>query len=391
MQSNALPAVSLLDLKQQYQAIREEVHQAMDRVVASQHFILGPEVEGLEAEVAAYSQAKFGIGVSSGSDALIIALMAVGLQPGDEVITSPYTFFATGGAIARLGGRPVFVDIDPVTFNLDPAKIAAAVTAKTKAIIPVHLYGQMADMDPIMAVAQTHRLAVIEDAAQAIGSEYKGRRAGSIGQLGCFSFFPSKNLGGFGDGGMVTTSDAALAHQLKLLRNHGAEPKYYHKIIGGNFRLDALQAAVLRVKLKYLDQWHAARQRNAATYRRLFAEAGLVLAVEPGSSMKGQAGVSLPPDAGYGRHIYNQFCIRCDRRSELMQALKDRQVSTEIYYPVSLHQQECFRSLGYQTGDFPQSERAAEQSLALPIYPELTEAMLEAVVAGIGAFYRGKA
>ena len=367
-------SVPLLDLKAQYATIRDEVRAAIDRVADSQYFIGGPEVEGLEHEVAEYSQCQFGIGVSSGTDALIVSLMAIGIQGGDEVITTPYSFFATAGCIVRVGARPVFVDIDPATFNIDPAGIAAAITDRTRAIIPVHLYGQMADMDPIMEVANQHGLYVIEDAAQAIGSEYRGRRAGAIGHLGCFSFFPSKNLGGFGDGGMVTSNDPDLAHRVRLLRNHGAEPKYYHKIIGGNFRLDALQAAVLRVKLKYLDDWSAGRQRNAATYRRLFAETGIADLVMP---------VELPDR----RHIYNQFVIRSSRRDAVMARLKEHKIGHEIYYPAPLHLQECFADLGYRAGDLPASERAAHETLALPIYPELTEAMQTGVVAVIAEAY----
>jgi len=367
-------SVPLLDLKAQYATIRDEVRAAIDRVADSQYFIGGPEVEGLEHEVAEYSQCQFGIGVSSGTDALIVSLMAIGIQGGDEVITTPYSFFATAGCIARVGARPVFVDIDPATFNIDPAGIAAAITDRTRAIIPVHLYGQMADMDPIMEVANQHGLYVIEDAAQAIGSEYRGRRAGAIGHLGCFSFFPSKNLGGFGDGGMVTSNDPDLAHRVRLLRNHGAEPKYYHKIIGGNFRLDALQAAVLRVKLKYLDDWSAGRQRNAATYRRLFAETGIADLVMP---------VELPDR----RHIYNQFVIRSSRRDAVMARLKEHKIGHEIYYPAPLHLQECFADLGYRAGDLPASERAAHETLALPIYPELTEAMQTGGVAAIAEAY----
>lgn len=370
--TESITPVPLLDLKAQYGVLRDEIRAAMDRVIESQHFILGPEVEALEHEVAAYSQCRHGIGVSSGTDALLVALMAIDLRPGDEVITTPYTFFATAGSIARLGGRPVFVDIDPRTYNLDPAGIEAAITPRTRAIMPVHLFGQMADMDPIMAIAERHGLMVVEDAAQAIGAEYKGRRAGSIGHLGCFSFFPSKNLGGFGDGGMVTTNDAGLADRVKLLRGHGAKPKYYHRMVGGNFRLDALQAAVLRVKLKYLDEWTAGRQRNAATYRQLFAEAG--------------AQVGLPADAGHGRHIYNQFVIRSDRRDALMAHLKAQQVGTEIYYPVPMHLQECFAELGHRAGDFPISEAAAQETLALPIYPELTPEQLRAVVDAVQEF-----
>lgn len=399
--------VPLLDLKAQYQTIREELRAAIDRVSESQHFILGPEVEGLEREVADYSQCEFGIGVSSGSDALMVTLMAIDLKPGDEVITTPYTFFATAGAVSRLGAKPVFVDIDPLTYNLDPAAIEGAITERTRAIIPVHLYGQMARMKPIMEIAERHKLYVIEDAAQAIGSEEGGRRAGSIGHFGCFSFFPSKNLGGFGDGGMVTTNDPELADRVKLLRNHGYRPKYYNKVVGGNFRLDAIQAAVLRVKLKYLDQWTEARQRNAARYRDLFNEAGLSLspdslpdlqtdgsaasATAAASTLQSASGVVLPVEAPDVRHIYNQFVIRSGRRDELMNFLRECQIGTEIYYPVPMHLQECFSDLGYGEGGFPKSERAADETLALPIYPELTEEMLAGVVLAIAKFYEGAA
>lgn len=376
--TQAIIPVPLLDLKAQYATIRDDVRAAMDRVAESQYFILGPEVKALEEEVAAYSQCRFGIGVSSGTDALLVALMALDLEPGDEIITTPYTFFATAGCIARLGAKAVFVDIDPVTYNLDPAGIEAVITPRTRAILPVHLYGQMADMDPIMAAAEQHGLPVIEDAAQAIGSEYKGRRAGSIGHMGCFSFFPSKNLGGFGDGGMVVTNDPALADKLTLLRGHGAKPKYYHKVVGGNFRLDALQAAVLRVKLPHLDVWTAGRQQNAATYRRLFAEAGL------------DGVIGLPAELPNVRHIYNQFVIRCPDRDGLMAQLKQHHIGHEIYYPVPMHIQECFADLGYRQGDFPHSEAAANETLAIPIYPELTEAMQQSVVAAIAQFYQSK-
>ncbi|HMO57526.1 MAG TPA: DegT/DnrJ/EryC1/StrS family aminotransferase [Roseiflexaceae bacterium] len=374
--------VPLLDLKAQYATIREEVQQVIEQVIESQYFINGPEVEAFEREVAAYSQAAHGIGMSSGTDALLCALMALEIGVGDEVITTPYSFFATAGSIARLGAQPIFVDIDPLTYNIDPAQIEAAITPRTRAIIPVHLYGQMADMTPIMEVAARHGLAVIEDAAQAIGAEYHGRRAGSIGDIGCFSFFPSKNLGGFGDGGLATANDAALAERMLLLRGHGMQPKYYHKLVGGNFRLDALQAAVLRVKLKYLDGWSAGRQRNAASYRDLFRAAGI-------ASDDPQAGVVLPYEAPHRRHIYNQFVIRTTRRAEVMAALKAHQIGHEIYYPVPLHLQECFADLGQRSGAFPASERAAEQTLALPIYPELTPAMLESVVEAIATVWRG--
>jgi len=395
--------VPLLDLKAQYAAIREELRVAIDRVADSQHFILGPEVEALETEVAGYSQCEFGIGVSSGSDALLVALMAIGLKPGDEVITTPYTFFATAGAVARLGGKSVFVDIDPLTYNIDPSALQTAVTDQTRVIIPVHLYGQMADMTPLMEVANRHGLYVIEDAAQAIGSEQEGRRAGSIGHFGCFSFFPSKNLGGFGDGGMVTTNDPELADRIKLLRNHGYRPKYYNKVVGGNFRLDAIQAAVLRVKFKYLEEWTAGRQRNAAHYRDLFNEAELSVrpetlselrraeSFESSSPLADVRGVVLPVEAPGGRHIYNQFVIRSGRRDALMTYLKERKIGTEVYYPVPMHLQECFADLNYAAGDFPASESAANETLALPIYPELTEEMIATVVDAIADFYAGKA
>jgi dTDP-4-amino-4,6-dideoxygalactose transaminase len=374
--------VPLLDLKAQYATIRDEIRMALDRVIESQQFILGPEVEALESEVASYSRCEFGIGVSSGTDALLVALMAIGLKPGDEVITTPYSFFATAGAIARLSGTPVFVDIDPATYNIDVGAIEAAITSKTRAILPVHLFGQMAEMEPIMDIARRRNLFVIEDAAQAIGAEYRGRRAGSIGHMGCFSFFPSKNLGGFGDGGMVTTNDPTLADRVRLLRNHGYRPKYYNKVVGGNFRLAALQAAVLRVKLRHLDDWTAARQRNAATYRRLFAAAGLA-ADNPSTFDHELQPIALPVESLESRHIYNQFVIRSFRRDELMVHLKAEGIGTEVYYPVPLHLQECLAGLGYRRGQFPLSERAASQSLALPIYPELTEEMLATVVQAI--------
>ena len=365
--------IPLLDLTAQYATIKAEIREAMDRVLDSQHFILGAEVEALEREIAAYSQCEFGIGVSSGTDALLLALMVIDIQPGDEVIMPTYTFFATAGVVARLQGKPVFIDSEPDTFNLNVDQLEAAITPRTRAIIPVHLFGQMANMPAIMDIAQRHNLIVIEDAAQAIGSEWQGQRAGAIGQMGCFSFFPSKNLGAFGDAGMVTTSDPDLVKKLKLYRNHGYQPKYFNQVIGGNFRLDALQAAVLRVKLKYLDGWTAARQRNAAHYRTLFAN--LTQVITP---------VEMPDT----RHIYNQFVIRCERRDELLNYLKAHEIGAEVYYPLPMHLQACFHDLGYQAGDFPVSEQLSQTSLAIPIYPELTEDMQAQVVDVIRSFYK---
>lgn len=367
--------VPLLDLKGQFSALKPEIMKAMEELCDSQLFILGPKVAEFESEVAAYSGAAGACGVTSGSDALLIALMAEGIKAGDEVITTPFTFFATAGAIARVGAKPVFVDIDPVTFNIDASKIEEKITPRTKAIIPVHLFGQMAEMEPIMAIAGAHGLIVIEDAAQAIGAEYKGRRAGSVGDYGCFSFFPSKNLGGFGDGGMVTANSAERIERLKIFRNHGMNPKYYHHFVGGNFRLDALQAAVLSIKLKHLDSWTEGRQKNAEEYRRIFAANGL------------DGKVVLPSEAPYTtRHIYNQFSIlvKDGRRDAVKAALQAANVGCDIYYPVPLHMQECFAGLGYRKGDLPVSEAVADEILALPIYPESTAAMREYVVATIG-------
>jgi dTDP-4-amino-4,6-dideoxygalactose transaminase len=365
--------VPSLDLKSQYAAIRSEIREAIDRVCESQHFILGPEVTALEEEIAAFCGTRFAIGVSSGTDALLAALMAIGVGPGDEVITTSYSFFATAGVISRLGARPVFVDIDPLTFNLDPRAASAKITSRTKAIMPVHLFGRCADMDLILKAAEEHRIAVIEDAAQAIGArDDRGKPAGTIGHLGCFSFFPGKNLGAFGDGGMVVTDDAELAETVRMLRVHGAKVKYYHRIVGGNFRLDALHAAVLRVKLKFLPEWNEMRRTNAETYRVLCSEMGLT----------GQ--VSLPEDTP--GHICNQFVIRTSERDQLRAFLRERGVETHIYYPLPMHLQECFGSLGYQKGDFPHAEAAANDSLALPIYPELTQAQQRYVVGVIKEF-----
>jgi len=371
--------VPLLDLKAQYATIREEIRAAVDAVLESQQCILGATVADCEARLAAYCTTAHAVAVSSGSDALLISLMAEGIGPDDEVITTPYTFFATAGSIARLGARPVFVDIEPESFNLNPAEIEAKITSRTRAIMPVHLFGQCAEMEPILAIAQRHNLVVIEDAAQAIGAEYHGRRAGAMGRYGCFSFFPSKNLGAAGDGGLVTTDDADTAEKLRVLRNHGMKPKYYHALVGGNFRCDALQAAIIAVKLRHLDRWTAGRQRNAARYRRLFQEAGLL---DDGL-------VKLPQEMPARRHIYNQFVIRVPRRDELMAYLKEQNIGVEVYYPIPLHLQECFAYLGYRAGDFPHSERAAKETLALPIYPELSDQQAEWVVEAIRRFFKG--
>ncbi|HOX59488.1 MAG TPA: DegT/DnrJ/EryC1/StrS family aminotransferase [Candidatus Paceibacterota bacterium] len=380
--------VPLLDLKAQYATIKADLDSAVAKVMESQLFILGPQVRECEEAVAQYSSCAHGIGVSSGTDALLICLMAEGIGPGDEVITTPYTFFATAGSVARVGARPVFVDIDPVSYNLDVAQIEAKITPKTRAIIPVHLYGQMADMDAVMQVARKHGLVVIEDAAQAIGAEHKNRRAGSIGHYGCFSFFPSKNLGGAGDGGMVVTQDLDRAERLIRLRGHGASPKYYHKIIGGNFRLDTLQAAVVSVKLRHLDAWTTARQRNAERYNRLLAETGLPIADTAARAIQGSRQPCLfLPKVVAGRHIFNQYVIRTGRRDQLRASLQERDIGTEIYYPVPLHLQECFAGLGYQAGAFPESERAAKETLALPVYPELSEDQARHVVKGIADFF----
>jgi dTDP-4-amino-4,6-dideoxygalactose transaminase len=347
----------------------------MDRVCDSQHFILGPEVQALEEETAKFCGARFAVGVSSGTDALLAALMAVGVGAGDEVITTSYSFFATAGTVARLGARPVFVDIEPDTFNIDVRQVERRITARTKAILPVHLYGRCADLDALADLAKRRNIALIEDAAQAIGAaDGKGRQAGTVGVLGCFSFFPTKNLGAFGDGGLITTNDAGLAESLKILRVHGSKPKYFHKIVGGNFRLDALQAAILRVKLKHLPAWTAGRRANADRYRSLFAASG--------------AGAALALPGDVPGHIYNQFVIRSPKRDRLQAFLTEKGIGTEIYYPVPLHLQECFAPLGYRRGDLPVSEEMAATTLALPIYPELTAAQQREVVDAIAAFHR---
>jgi dTDP-4-amino-4,6-dideoxygalactose transaminase len=384
--------VPLLDLKAQFAQIRSEVMPLIESVCASQQFILGEHVRALEEELARYCGASHAIGVSSGTDALLLALMALGIGAGDAVITSPFTFFATAGTITRCGARPVFCDIDPATFNLSPARVQSFIEehcevrkgalvhrgsgARVRAIMPVHLYGQAADMTRLGEIARRHGLAVIEDAAQAIGTETaEGARVGSIGDIGCFSFFPSKNLGAFGDAGLCTTRDADLAERMRVLRVHGGKPKYFHALIGGNFRIDELQAAVLRVKLKHLDGWTAARQRNAAHYDAAFARENL------GCRLR------TPAPAAAGRHIYNQYVVRAADRDALRAHLTARRIGTEIYYPVPLHRQTCFAALGYSEGDFPESERAAAETLALPIYPELDAAQLDAVVEAVREFY----
>jgi dTDP-4-amino-4,6-dideoxygalactose transaminase len=384
--------VPLLDLKAQYTAIKTEIDASVAEVMESQQFILGPQVQKCERAVAEYCHCAHGIGVSSGTDALLICLMAEGIGPGDEVITTPYTFFATAGSIARVGAMPVFVDIDPVSYNLNAGQIESKITDRTRAIMPVHLYGQMADMDAVMEIADKHRLTVIEDAAQAIGAEYRGRRAGSIGHYGCFSFFPSKNLGAAGDGGMVVTQDAQRAERLIRLRAHGAQPKYYHQVIGGNFRLDTLQAAVVLTKLRHLDTWTAARQHNAARYNRLFVETALDIADSSGQGHKRDGSPRLLlPEVIADRHIFNQYVIRSEKRDKLREALQTKGVGTEIYYPVPLHLQECFSYLGHKAEAFPESERAAKETLALPIYPELSDQQAQYVVQCIAEFMRNGA
>ncbi len=377
--------VPLLDLRAQYATLKEEILAVTREVYESQQFILGPKVKELEEKIAAYCGCSHAVGVSSGTDALLIALMTAGLGQGDLVVTTPFTFFATVGSITRVGAAPVFVDIDRATYNMDPTKLASTLAglsgtarSRVKAIMPVHLFGQCADMEPILETAKNNNLVVIEDAAQAIGAEiaFRGgvaKRAGSMGEYGCFSFFPSKNLGAFGDGGMVTTNSKDLYERLMIMRGHGAKPKYYHRMIGGNFRLDALQAAILIVKLKYLDQWTAGRQENAKTYRDLIQKAGL-------------SEVTLPVEK-HKRHIYNQFVIRLkDRRDELREFLNAEGIGTEVYYPLSLHVQDCFKYLGHKPEDFPESMDAAATTLALPIYPELKREQLETVVQKIKEF-----
>jgi dTDP-4-amino-4,6-dideoxygalactose transaminase len=368
-------AVPLLDLKAQYRTIRDDVRAAIDRVCDAQEFILGRVVADFESAIVSMVGARHAIGVSSGTDALLVALMALEIGDGDEVITTPYSFFATAGVIARLGATPVFVDIDPATYNLDVHAVADRISSRTRAIMPVHLFGCCAEMDPLLAVAAARGIHVVEDAAQALGAhDRRGRAAGTIGQIGCFSFFPSKNLGAFGDGGMVVTNDDGLAEAVRIRRVHGAKPKYHHAVVGGNFRLDALQAAVLEVKLRHLPDWARARRDHADTYRRLFEDAGL------------QGRVTLPRDES--GHVYNQFVVRVPERDRLQAHLRARQIGTEVYYPVPLHLQACFADLGLRAGDFVHAEAAARETLALPVYPELTTAQQHYVVTAVADFFR---
>jgi dTDP-4-amino-4,6-dideoxygalactose transaminase len=375
--------IPFLDLKAQYLTVKEKIESAIEEVLEAQQFILGPKVEEFEHNIVTYSGTKYAVGVSSGTDALLISLMALDINPGDEIITSPFTFFATAGSIARLGAKPVFVDIDPITYNIDPEKIENAITNKTKAIIPVHLFGQCADMEPILEIAKKYNLHVIEDAAQSIGAEYKGQKAGTMGNLGIFSFFPSKNLGGFGDGGMVITNDEDLHKKIKILRIHGSEPKYYHKMLGGNFRLDALQAAILNEKLKYLDQWSQKRRDNAEYYDKKFRDRGLI--------QNGNITLPLPiyrnnTDKNY--HIYNQYTIKTENRDKLRVFLEENGLKTAIYYPIPLHLQECFLGLGYKKGDFSVSEKSAKTVLSLPIFPELTTKQIDYIMQKVSDFFR---
>jgi dTDP-4-amino-4,6-dideoxygalactose transaminase len=372
-------AVPALDLKAQYQTIRDEIEPVIRRVIENQMFIQGPEVEHLENELAEFCGVARGIGCASGTDALLLPLMALGVGPGDEVITTPYSFFATAASIWRTGARPVFVDIDAETYNIDPARIGAAITPRTRVIIPVHLYGQTADMNPILEIARKHGVFVLEDAAQAIGAAYHGRQAGTLGQAAAFSFYPSKNLGGFGDGGMMTTDDPVLGRKLSRLRVHGMEPKYHHHEIGINSRLDALQAAVLRVKLRHLDAWTRQRRESAARYNALFQAHGLTDLV------------TLPVERQGCYHVFNQYVVRVPApvRDPLREYLTSRQIGTEIYYPIPLHLQPCFAMLGHQPGDFPEAESAARQTLALPMYPELTDEQQRYIIGSIRQFLDG--
>ena len=370
------PLFDFLDLRAQFASIRDEVMSAVTRVMESQYFILGPEVEHFEQEIAARLGVLHAVGCASGTDALILALMAASIGPGHEVITSPFSFVATAGSIAWVGAKPVFVDIDPLTFNIDPQKIAAAITSKTRALMPAHLFGLPANMDPILELAKAHKLLVIEDAAQAIGSRCGNRFVGTLGDFGCFSFFPSKNLGGAGDGGVITTNDGAFADRLRMFRMHGSKTKYFHEILGTNSRLDALQAAILRVKLRHLPRWEAGRQNRADRYRQLFESRNFVEHITP-----------PPAPAPKFHHVYNQFTIRASRRDELKESLRLAGIPTDIYYPLCLHLQQAFSYLGYQAGQFPIAEKASEEVLSLPVYPELGDANQDLVVQSIANFY----
>lgn len=386
--------VPLLDLKPQYNSLKKELDEALLRVAESQRFILGPEVEEMEKNFSDFLKCEYALGISSGTDALLIALMALNIKPGDEVIVPAYSFFATAGVVARLNATPVLTDIDPVTFNIDPGDFERRISPKTKAVIPVHLYGQSSEMDMIMGIASKHNIKVVEDAAQAISVQYKdGKNVGVIGDIGCFSFFPSKNLGCFGDGGLVTTNNSELAEKLRILRVHGGHPKYYHKMIGGNFRLDTIQAAVINVKLPHLDYWSEARRKNAELYNSLFINYGL--SEETGKTNFDDKNKILLPEAVYKKsgvknyHIYNQYVIRIQKRDEAREFLLKNNIGTEIYYPVPFHLQECFSYLQYEAGDFPVSENAANTSFALPIYPELTEEQIKYVVEKLNEFVNG--
>jgi dTDP-4-amino-4,6-dideoxygalactose transaminase len=348
--------VAFLDLKRQYASIKEEMDQAIANVMSHARFIMGPEVKAFEEKVAEYCGVKSAVGVASGTDALLLSLRACGVGPGDEVITTGFSFFATAGVITRLGATPVYVDIDPETYNIDPARIEEKITSKTKAMMPVHLYGQCADMDPINKIAEKHNLKVVEDAAQAIGSKYKGKKAGSLGHFGCFSFFPSKNLGAAGDGGMVVTNDEKMTELLRMLRVHGAKPKYYHSIVGYNSRLDTLQAAILSVKLKYLDGWTEKRREHAEVYNQTFKGTGIV----------------TPKEEDFNYHIYHQYTIAVKSRDGLREVLKEKQIGHDVYYPVPLHLQECYKHLGYKEGDLPVTDQKSREVISIPIYPELT-------------------
>ena len=376
--------VPLLDLKAQFASLREQITEVVQRVIDSQYFILGPEVQQFEEEVARYTGARHAIGCASGTDALILSLAALEIGPGDEVITTPFSFFSTASCAYRVGARPAFVDIDPATFNIDPRRVEEAIGPRTKAILPVHLFGQSAAMDGLLDVARSHQLPVVEDAAQALSGTYRSAardetlQCGAIGTLGCYSFFPSKNLGGFGDGGMVVTSDEELAERVRVLRVHGGQQMYHHRWVGWNSRLDALQAAVLRIKLPHLEAWSAGRAANAERYDRLFAESGLI---ESGQ-------IRVPARAESARHIFNQYTVRVERRDELKKSLDEQRIGNSVYYPVPLHLQDCFSELGYREGDFPNSEQAAREVISLPVYTELTAEQQERVVDAVARFYR---